>query len=449
MSELPKIALKRLRAGASTAKAGTGPGAFQGSEHPDANLLAAFAEQSLSGTERGKVLEHLGHCTECREVAALLLPADAEGAVVRQATPERHWNLWPVLRWGSLIAALGVVTVVVGLHSNLWRGSRESTVSRPPAGSDGKISEPLQAYAPAPSPVNVPRDKAAAEEGEQEKAALQKRSEEMASRDHLGTPAKKEVSRMATSQAPAGLHIENATGAGISRRESLGDRAISAPTVQPPVVAAAPPQPPAPSAQPASPASAAMTSADQANPPQTVQTEVEGPMLQSENKQQGGLAGGAEATSASAPGAAKPTAQVGEQSKTTARGGMFGMMAARRTLKATAPAVVWNVSGNGKLQHSTDGAKSFAAVEVIPGIKFTAVAAMGDEVWAGGENGALFHSLDAGASWAQVKIGPTSNTVQEAISAVQFSPGGKLVLVTASGVRWMSNDDGQNWTQIP
>lgn len=222
MSELPKIALKRLRAGASTAKARTGPGSFQGSEHPDANLFSAFAEQSLTNAEREQVLMHLSHCTECREVAALLPPAEAEGSVVRQVTPERHWNLWPVLRWGSLIAALGVVTVVVGLHSNLWRGNRETAVARPPAASAGNIPEPLQAYAPAPSPGPESRDKAAPEEAEKEKAALQKRSEEMAFKDQLGTPAKKEVSRMATSQVPAGLHIENAPGEGMSRRESLG-----------------------------------------------------------------------------------------------------------------------------------------------------------------------------------------------------------------------------------
>lgn len=172
-------------------------------------------------------------------------------------------------------------------------------------------------------------------------------------------------------------------------------------------------------------------------------------MLQSEIKQQVGLAGGAGATSASASGAAKPAAQVGEQSKTTARGGMFGMMAARRTLKAPAPAVLWSVSSGGKVQRSTDSSKTFEIVDIVPDVKFATVAAIGDEVWAGGENGALFHSLDAGASWAQVKIGSSSGTVQESISALEFFAGGKLILVTESGARWESNDGGRNWNRLP
>ena len=62
MSEAPKIVQDRLRASAATGA------------HPDADVLTAFAEQVLSGTEREEVVRHLSRCADCREVVALGLP---------------------------------------------------------------------------------------------------------------------------------------------------------------------------------------------------------------------------------------------------------------------------------------------------------------------------------------------------------------------------------------
>ena len=63
MTEVPKIVYDRLRA------------ALPKQAHPDADLLTAFAEQALLATERDGVLQHLALCGDCREVAALALPA--------------------------------------------------------------------------------------------------------------------------------------------------------------------------------------------------------------------------------------------------------------------------------------------------------------------------------------------------------------------------------------
>ena len=63
MTEVPKIVYDRLRA------------ALPEQAHPDADLLAAFAEQAISATERDGVLQHLALCGDCREVVALALPA--------------------------------------------------------------------------------------------------------------------------------------------------------------------------------------------------------------------------------------------------------------------------------------------------------------------------------------------------------------------------------------
>ena len=67
MHEPPKIALARLKA--NPQPSGNAPGALPSGSHPDANLLAAFVEKSLTERERLQVLEHLAACADCREVA--------------------------------------------------------------------------------------------------------------------------------------------------------------------------------------------------------------------------------------------------------------------------------------------------------------------------------------------------------------------------------------------
>src|SRR5436189_109522 len=55
MPNVPKIVRERLRV-ANLAPA----------EHPDPDVLTAFAESSLSQRERADVLQHLSRCGECR-----------------------------------------------------------------------------------------------------------------------------------------------------------------------------------------------------------------------------------------------------------------------------------------------------------------------------------------------------------------------------------------------
>ncbi len=106
MSEFPKLARERLAAQQEAAPA----------MHPDADLLAAFAEQSLSGAEREQVLAHLATCSQCREVVALAFPASDESAFTATAVEKsRAWHEWWVFRWGGLISALAVVLVAVYL----------------------------------------------------------------------------------------------------------------------------------------------------------------------------------------------------------------------------------------------------------------------------------------------------------------------------------------------
>lgn len=103
MTELPKIVRERLQAAG-----GGGP-------HPDADLLAAFAEHSLAGRERESVLQHLAVCSGCREVVALAQPETEEGSVARvpPMAAKPGWMSWYRLTWAALAACLVVGAAVV------------------------------------------------------------------------------------------------------------------------------------------------------------------------------------------------------------------------------------------------------------------------------------------------------------------------------------------------
>ncbi len=74
-------------------------------DHPDANVLTAFAERSLPDRERSRVLDHLARCGDCRDIVALALPATEPLPAPVTPSP-RGWLTWPNLRWGFVAAGI-------------------------------------------------------------------------------------------------------------------------------------------------------------------------------------------------------------------------------------------------------------------------------------------------------------------------------------------------------
>src|SRR5271165_7368620 len=99
MQNVPKIVRERLRA------------ATPAVNHPDADVLTAFAEHSLPGLERDVVLEHLARCGDCRDIVALALPvADPVESAVKPSPT--GWLTWPTLRWAFVAAGVFVIASV-------------------------------------------------------------------------------------------------------------------------------------------------------------------------------------------------------------------------------------------------------------------------------------------------------------------------------------------------
>jgi len=114
--------------------------------HPDADLLAAFAENAMPKAERKQVLTHLSACADCREVLYLAFPSLAEAQKVFVVTPRRLPRL--VLRWGTLAAALVIAAVVfVGTRRQGLFQKEARTGSQPPAAAAPAVSVELKAPA--------------------------------------------------------------------------------------------------------------------------------------------------------------------------------------------------------------------------------------------------------------------------------------------------------------
>ena len=123
MEQLPKIVGQRLQA-------------VRPETHPDANLLAAFAEKSLLPREQASVLEHLASCLPCREVVAFAQPQEemAYGAVAAagpvRAGVRRSWLHGATVRWAGLAACVVIVATVVISRSRFAEKTAATVASK-------------------------------------------------------------------------------------------------------------------------------------------------------------------------------------------------------------------------------------------------------------------------------------------------------------------------------
>jgi hypothetical protein len=122
--------------------------------HPDADLLTAFAERSLPHRERTVVLEHLARCGDCRDIVALALP-EIESVQTTVRPSPGGWLTWPALRRGFVTA--GVVAVaLLGILQFQRRAQHAMTASalKQPAPVEIAANEPKKEVdrfvAPAP-----------------------------------------------------------------------------------------------------------------------------------------------------------------------------------------------------------------------------------------------------------------------------------------------------------
>ena len=452
MTGLPKIVLERLKAKSAVPQSAAtppGPASQQGGAHPDANLLAAFVEKALAERERSQVLTHLAQCADCREVVALTLSAEVDGAEPAHSPARRGWSAWPALRWGAVAAALGAGAIVVVLHPSLLR--RQQAISK-------DMRPTLQAaHQPAPPPpiesssaqpgteAALAKGGAASFESSGERAKLARGAVRPGDQNPAAPTARAETKQQAVALRaaafpPMTVGIANAppvgAGQGVSRSEgasSGGGMQFKSARAHPILEPSAAPENAREqiSNEPQAPRAAAPAKTEVA----AAAKEVQAPPV-------GGIY---------APTAA-PASQVAMDASMEAHAaGRLADMASRRELKSKAAPLtpLWSISPKGQVQRSDGGEKDREVVRVDDDVTFRVIAASGREVWAAGSGGALYHSSDGGVNWKRVSLNPGGSTVTETIVGIQLRDSQHLTVSTASGQHWVTEDGGQHWQMQP
>ena len=450
MQNVPKIVRERLRA------------ATPAVDHPDADVLTAFAERSLPKREQGVVLEHLARCGDCRDIVALALPQTEPVEAVANRSSS-GWLTWPALRWAFVavgvvaIASLGIVQYQRGRTQNMAAGAPARSEiaakgTRDQSSPTAAVSKSEKIPAPPPSafvdsraaPVSSLRDK--------ENELDEKKSTLRADRFQALAPL-----------PPASTGRDAGSGIGQLAHGPRLSNQWQQNTVQNQLQN----QAPAASSSPfAKQQGAGDLSANMEVPRASETVEVQSAQTTAQTQSLDSLqvqslpaqvtSGSAPAVSASGPA---PSGTIGGPVATSSR---------------SIPR--WTISSAGRLQRSFDQGNTWQDVDVNANLAsvvgtsleisanaarasknkdarqdlkreaasaaFRAVAAAGTDIWAGGSG--LYHSLDAGNHWTRIVPASADAMLTGDIVSLEFSDQhGKVATSTAE--IWITTDGGQNW----
>ncbi|MCU1306647.1 MAG: hypothetical protein JWN45_1342 [Acidobacteriaceae bacterium] len=441
--ELPKIAQSRLRQQAS------GPAGL----HLDANILTAFVEGGLSGTERSTTLAHLASCAECREIVALSLP-EQESATVNANVGAAVWNWTRMLQWGAVAASVVVVASAV-----LLLNSKQT-----------KPADNIEIASQVPSERTKETQAAPALQSTDPDASKAKKPEELRESDKAkaniaSKPAQTSASKVAPEPAISGGTLKDGTAANRFNPKSDYFSGGAAPAVG---------------------AANGQSYHGQASQSTAKKSDV-GNGAADYATNNSGFVGGALAQQgrsfnvAPAPPpeqkpANAPEANINVFSKSAAPSPAFAnsrakaedsksadkISSASETVEVTAQAVpmnsitarslparfvndtsTWMINPNGKLltRRDTSGWKEVALADNPHLITLTVKS---NDIWVAGVKGALYHSTDAGKTWALVKGGwPSDSDIVQLI----FTDPQHVALQTAKGERWATDDGGKTWVK--
>ncbi len=421
MEKLPKIALQRLRQGTAGAIPEAGA-----AEHPDADLLTAFAEKKLTSRERASVMSHLAKCETCREVVALTcLPIAEEAPPVKEAGPRVAWFRIPIVRWGAVTAALGAILITVILQRRVIQPVHEPAIAERKQLSPPEPAPPAARAEPEASVPAATRDQTDAL-----RVKAPARSEVSSSPLNINQPTEKQggaAGEVARTLEPSVTLSSKAAPAqaGPSAGNTVGG---SVPLASPATAAV-------PSAE-QSAAAMKPTGAEIARA-QTRAAEAAKDKLDAaaESRKKASIAGVQQAE-----GAPRPQALLKS-------GGPLLAPVAKKRAGVPSPFVRWSISNTGKVQRSLDSGTTWEELDVNDSLVFRVVTTAGNEVWAGGARGALYHSVDGGEHWTRVYLDLDQSGPDDAIVGITFTDPLHGRVTTAADERWITTDGGRHWAR--
>ncbi|MGH9393758.1 MAG: WD40/YVTN/BNR-like repeat-containing protein, partial [Terriglobales bacterium] len=120
--------------------------------------------------------------------------------------------------------------------------------------------------------------------------------------------------------------------------------------------------------------------------------------------------------------------------------GLSGPMA-----PASAMGLGWAISRGGQVLRSV-GSGLWAAVPLVPGVRFRALASAGNAIWAGGRSDQVYFSPDHGGHWRQVRL-PDVGAAPAPLASIAASDDAHVVITDGTGQQWASADGGARWVK--
>jgi hypothetical protein len=434
MSDIPKIVHDRLRA------------SVPGDAHPDADVLTAFAEQALSGTEREDVVRHLSRCGDCREVIALSIPP-METAAAPKVAPERipaaarlasfrwrAWFAWPNLRWAAMAAAIVVVASVLVLRPGNQHKSMVDAVNRQ-----------AEQFASSADANATPASPAANQAAPPTTTSLAKSDKSRARQEQVSRMIPPQPSRARTPAATDSVsHLADDKRADLLERKGNFSSAAGKLTA------------PATSVGIANGGIAASENTEKmiGSSRETVEVEGAAEMVQPVPMEDGLTARNDAAPAiVKAKPAAKEEAQLKSQVQESAAQNKLAAaysnsdtafalqkQQARQSKDVTAQ---WSLA-QGKLQRSVDAGATWQIALQLEH-RLLSFGARGGDIWAGGQAGTLFHSDDSGTTWSMVQPSTKSGSLSSDIVAIEIHSPAEIVLSTNNNESWTTFDAGKTW----
>jgi len=416
MTDVPKIVHQRLRAG----KPGS-PDA--GLVHPEADLLAAFAEQSVSATERESVLQHLAQCGDCREVVFLALPAEDLASTPRESEvdaevgarvllPKRGlWLGWANLRWAALAAGIAVAVLVV----------RPALEHRTPTALTPVASQaPAPAASPAQAQSSAELTIARNNEGGQ-KPELSLNKAVSAKRDSALKPVPAAPASAAATMVASNLMKDSDVKEEQTASSSQDALAVNAPTRTVSAGGAL---------------SAGATRGEVQSDDGKLMARADAPAIEKakpafEDKSSVTLQ--------------KTTVAGAQESPAGARAETRSYSTLASTLPSKKQAAAWAIN-EGVLQRSLDGGQSWQT-SIRADRSLLCYAPRGHEVWAGGQSGTLLRSTDDGVTWEVMAASYKGEPLRSDVISIETRGADEVLVTTANHETWDSTDDGKTWAK--
>ncbi len=431
MEQLPKIVRERLKAPA-------------GGEHPDADLLTAFAEQALPDRERSRVLLHVSRCADCRNVLALAaLPATTASGFLDTARPARGFP-WKVLRWGAAVACVVIVGSAVLLRRDVFKPhSVETAPVREQPVAEQYAYQPAQQD--AATKLRAQQAISPAMESKNEKdmggvgnKVLQRSAPPKLPATTPAAPVARATRGDQKQEIALGSMQASGSGAGVSG--ALAAKAAWAGTAAQTVRDER--KNPVPEAGPESTKTTDLATLGKAREVLEVEASpIPAAVESGDRKDAPGKAKAASNATKDAPAAPPVVAQnQAAFSEETVSQKMDRVTGFRRV-----PLSRWTISSDGRLQHSIDAGRTWQPVAVADKATFRALSANGPDVWVGGAAGLLYHSADSGANWTQVKPAFANVALAADIAAIEFTDLQHGKITTSAGEVWTTEDAGQTW----